>query len=119
MPIYEYRCDDCGRLTEALQRMADPPLTECEHCNGHLKKQVSAPAFQFKGTGWYVTDYAKKSGSASGDSGGSSESGDSGDSGGKSDKSDAGDSSKGDGGGDGGTKKDAAKSPAAKTSSDD
>ncbi|HMB54329.1 MAG TPA: FmdB family zinc ribbon protein [Thermoanaerobaculia bacterium] len=108
MPIYEYRCDDCGRLTEALQRMADPPLTECEHCSGHLRKQVSAPAFQFKGSGWYVTDYANKSGSASGDSG------DSGDSGGK---SDAGDSSKGDGGGD--AKKDAAKSPAAKTSSDD
>ncbi len=43
-----------------MQKMADPPLSECEECGGELKKLVSAPAFQFKGTGWYVTDYARK-----------------------------------------------------------
>lgn len=61
MPLYEYRCQSCGRTTEALQKMSDPPLTVCENCGGELKRLVSAPAVQFKGTGWYVTDYAKKS----------------------------------------------------------
>jgi len=60
MPIYEYQCRQCGERSEALQRLADPPLSECEECGGELKKLISAPAFQFKGTGWYVTDYAKK-----------------------------------------------------------
>lgn len=114
MPIYEYRCDDCGRLTEALQRMADPPLTECEHCSGHLSKQISAPAFQFKGTGWYVTDYAKKSGAGSGGSDESAEK--------SADKSSKGDGG-GDGGSEGGAKKEAAKETAkpaaAKSSGDD
>ena len=63
MPLYEYRCESCGRMHEVLQRLDDPPLTTCPDCGGTLRKQVSAPAFQFKGTGWYVTDYAK-SGSA-------------------------------------------------------
>jgi putative FmdB family regulatory protein len=62
MPIYEYVCESCGRVTEALQRVDDPPLAECGHCGGPLRKLVSAPAFQFKGSGWYVTDYARKSG---------------------------------------------------------
>jgi len=76
MPIYEYRCEACGQQTEALQRLADPPLSECPHCGGPLRKMISAPAFQFKGTGWYVTDYARKGssgdpgGAASGDKGG-------------------------------------------------
>jgi putative FmdB family regulatory protein len=69
MPIYEYLCTSCGKVTEALQRIADPPLTVCPHCQGTLRKQLSAPAFQFKGSGWYVTDYARKSGSGSGASG--------------------------------------------------
>jgi len=60
MPIYEYVCEACGRLTEALQRVSDPPLATCPHCGGALRKRVSAPAFQFKGSGWYVTDYAQK-----------------------------------------------------------
>lgn len=60
MPIYEYQCTSCGNVTEKMQRMSAPPLTECEDCGGELKKLVSAPAFQFKGDGWYVTDYAKK-----------------------------------------------------------
>lgn len=64
MPIYEYSCESCGRVTEALQRFADPPLAACPHCGGTLKKLLSAPAFQFKGQGWYVTDYARKGGAA-------------------------------------------------------
>ena len=60
MPLYEYECTDCGHLTEALQRLGDPPLSECPRCGGPLKKLLSAPAFQFKGSGWYVTDYARK-----------------------------------------------------------
>jgi len=64
MPTYEYRCETCGELTEAMQRIADPPLTECPTCGGTLRKQFSAPAFQFKGSGWYATDYARKAGGA-------------------------------------------------------
>lgn len=60
MPIYEYECQNCGRRTEALQKLDDPPLTTCEVCQGELKKLISSPAFQFKGSGWYVTDYARK-----------------------------------------------------------
>jgi putative FmdB family regulatory protein len=62
MPIYEFGCEKCGRVTEALQRYSDPPLASCPHCGGPVKKRFSAPAFQFKGQGWYATDYAKKSG---------------------------------------------------------
>jgi len=62
MPIYEYRCEDCGELIERMQRLDEPRLTECPKCGGTLRKQVSAPAFQFKGSGWYVTDYARKGG---------------------------------------------------------
>ena len=60
MPIYEYECQQCERHVEVMQRISDPPLTECSECGGELKKLISAPAFQFKGSGWYVTDYAKK-----------------------------------------------------------
>ena len=70
MPIYEYQCQDCGARSEVLQRMSDDPLTTCEICGGTLKKLISAPAFQFKGTGWYVTDYADK-GKKDGDKGSS------------------------------------------------
>ncbi|MBW6494468.1 MAG: zinc ribbon domain-containing protein [Burkholderiaceae bacterium] len=58
MPIYVYRCDDCGRDHEALQKLSDPVLRLCPHC-GHeaLAKQVSAAAFQLKGNGWYATDF--------------------------------------------------------------
>jgi len=62
MPLYEYQCNDCGTVSEEIQRMSDPPLTTCKNCGGELKKLLSAPAFQFKGTGWYVTDYADKGG---------------------------------------------------------
>jgi putative FmdB family regulatory protein len=65
MPIYEYQCQACGRRHEAIQRLADPVLTVCPDCGGALKKLVSSPAFQFKGTGWYATDYANKKGPGS------------------------------------------------------
>jgi putative FmdB family regulatory protein len=58
MPIYEYVCLSCPRKTEAIQRMGEKPLKICPHCGGKLKKAFSAPAIQFKGSGWYVTDYA-------------------------------------------------------------
>jgi len=66
MPIYEYQCQSCGKRTELLQRMADPPLATCPACGGEVKKLVSAPAVQFKGSGWYVTDYAGKGSSSKG-----------------------------------------------------
>jgi putative FmdB family regulatory protein len=59
MPIYEYVCNRCGKKTEAIQRMGESPLKVCPHCGGKLKKAFSAPAIQFKGSGWYVTDYAR------------------------------------------------------------
>lgn len=63
MPIYEYECESCGTRLEAIQRFDDPPLETCE-CGeeGKLRKLISAPSFQFKGDGWYVTDYARKDG---------------------------------------------------------
>ncbi len=59
MPIYEYECDKCGHRFEKIQKFSDPPVEICEKCGGAVHKMQSAPAFQFKGTGWYVTDYAK------------------------------------------------------------
>lgn len=59
MPLYEYRCGSCGRVTEALQSFSDPPLTVCETCGGALAKLLSAPGIHFKGSGWYVSDYAR------------------------------------------------------------
>src|SRR5688572_32159074 len=73
MPLYEYQCQQCGRRNEVLQKMADPPLTVCEVCGGPLKKLASSPSVQFKGSGWYVTDYARKGGggaAAKGEGGG-------------------------------------------------
>ncbi|HYX22029.1 MAG TPA: FmdB family zinc ribbon protein [Thermoanaerobaculia bacterium] len=61
MPLYEYVCNKCAKRTEVIQRMGDAPLKVCPHCGGRLKKAISAPAIQFKGSGWYVTDYARGS----------------------------------------------------------
>jgi putative FmdB family regulatory protein len=61
MPIYEYECSQCGRIEEAIQKFSDKPLTRCGHCSGKLHKLISQSTFHLKGTGWYVTDYAKKS----------------------------------------------------------
>lgn len=65
MPIYEYKCADCGAHFEKLQKTSDEPLKVCEKCSGKLEKQWSLSGFQFKGEGWYVTDYAKKKSSDS------------------------------------------------------
>src|SRR5207302_8614987 len=62
MPIYEYQCAKCGKTIEVIQKMSDKPLKKHEGCGGPLTKLISAAGFQFKGTGWYVTDYARKSG---------------------------------------------------------
>lgn len=67
MPLYEYRCEKCGARVEKIQKFSDPPLATCEKCGGKLTRLLSAPAIQFKGSGWYVTDYARKS--KSGDTG--------------------------------------------------
>jgi len=60
MPIYEYECRKCKAHTEAFQKITDKPLVKCLKCGGRLDKRTSAPAIQFKGSGWYVTDYAGK-----------------------------------------------------------
>ena len=60
MPIYEYQCRKCKAHLEVLQKIIDKPLTKCSKCGGRLEKQWSSTSFQFKGTGWYVTDYAGK-----------------------------------------------------------
>ena len=67
MPLYEYKCLKCGRKTEKIENMNGPHLKKCPHCGGKVEAMFSAPAIQFKGSGWYVTDYGgKKSGSDSG-----------------------------------------------------
>lgn len=63
MPLYEYECATCGEKTEVIRSFSDPPLTVCPNCGGELKKLLSSPALQFKGSGFYLTDYGK-SGSA-------------------------------------------------------
>ena len=60
MPLYEYQCQACGRRFERIQKFSDPPVDVCPTCGGAVDKLVSSPAFQFKGSGWYVTDYARK-----------------------------------------------------------
>jgi putative FmdB family regulatory protein len=65
MPIYEYECENCGRVDEVIQKFSDKPLTKCRYCSGKVHKLISQSSFHLKGTGWYVTDYAKKSGASS------------------------------------------------------
>lgn len=62
MPIYEYKCKKCGAVSESIQKFSDPPLTNCEECgtNGSLEKLMSLNSFHLKGSGWYLTDYARK-----------------------------------------------------------
>src|SRR5215472_8510194 len=64
MPLSEYACHRCGKTFEVMQKFADQPLTVHEDCGGEVERLISPPALQFKGTGWYVTDYARKSGSS-------------------------------------------------------
>jgi putative FmdB family regulatory protein len=65
MPIYEYECESCRKRTEKIQKLSDPLLKKCPHCGGPLRKLISSPAIQFSGSGFYINDYAKKSGSSS------------------------------------------------------
>jgi putative FmdB family regulatory protein len=60
MPLYEYKCSKCGACFEIIQKVNDPPIKTCIKCGGPATKAISAPAIQFKGSGFYITDYAKK-----------------------------------------------------------
>jgi len=99
MPLYEYECTACGNRFERIQKFSDPLVQTCPKCEGAVRKLLSSPAIQFKGSGWYITDYAKKTGTAAGDNG---------------DKRDKDKAEKSDGGGD----KSAAGDSAASASSD-
>jgi putative FmdB family regulatory protein len=79
VPLYEYECPKDGTF-ERMQKFSDPPLSACPTCGGPIEKLLSAPAIQFKGTGWYITDYARKSSGEGKDKGGAKESKDSKDS---------------------------------------
>ena len=57
MPLYEYRCQKCGATIEKIQKFSDAPLVKCKKCGGRLERVLSAPAIQFKGSGWYATDF--------------------------------------------------------------
>ncbi len=61
MPLYEYRCTQCGHRFEKIQKVTDDPVRECPQCKGAVERPLTAPALQFKGAGWYVNDYAGKS----------------------------------------------------------
>jgi putative FmdB family regulatory protein len=74
MPIYEYQCTKCNDRMEVIQRFTDPPYATCAKCGGEMKKLASAPAIQFKGSGFYKTDYASASSKADSKSEGKSES---------------------------------------------
>jgi putative FmdB family regulatory protein len=84
MPLYEYQCKKCHHRFERIQKFSDPHVKKCPDCGGPVEQVVSAPAVQFKGSGWYVTDYAKKSSSGTASSSSNGESG--GDSSGKKDE---------------------------------
>lgn len=60
MPLYEYKCSKCNSVFEVIQKVTEPPLRKCIKCGGAVAKTISAPAIQFKGSGWYITDYSKK-----------------------------------------------------------
>jgi putative FmdB family regulatory protein len=63
MPLYEYCCTDCNKSLEVIQKFSDPDPADCSECGGRLERVLSAPAIRFKGSGWYVNDYARKSSS--------------------------------------------------------
>ena len=109
MALYEYQCAKCGRKTEVIQRFSDPAPTKCPHCGGTLTKLLSSPAFQFKGSGFYSTDYGK--------SGGKPEDSSKGKEGDGASTSEAGAEKKGDSAGEGG--KDSSDSPKEKKDSKD
>jgi putative FmdB family regulatory protein len=65
MPLYEYKCSKCKTKFEVIQKVTEPPIKKCIQCGGVVAKTITAPAIQFKGNGWYITDYAKKTRSES------------------------------------------------------
>ena len=67
MPIYEYECKKCGHRFEVIQKISDGPVKKCEKCKGRVERLISSPAIQFKGSGWYVTDYARKGSGSDGE----------------------------------------------------
>ena len=69
MPLYEYECEKCGHRFEKIQKFSDKMLKKCPECGGRIEQMISAPAVQFKGSGWYVTDYANKPHAPSSDGG--------------------------------------------------
>ncbi len=71
MPLYEYQCEKCGHRFEKIQKFSDKMVKKCPVCGGRVEQMISAPAVQFKGSGWYVTDYANKSHAPASDGGGS------------------------------------------------
>lgn len=74
MPLYEYQCKKCKHRFEKIQKFSDKMLKKCPECGGPIEQMVSAPAVQFKGSGWYVTDYAKKGSSSASSSSSENES---------------------------------------------
>jgi putative FmdB family regulatory protein len=72
MPMYEYACGKCGARFEAIQKFSDPPLVSHDSCGGPVERLLSAPALQFKGSGWYITDYARSASGAKKEANGSS-----------------------------------------------
>jgi putative FmdB family regulatory protein len=89
MPLYEYQCEQCDHRFEVIRKFSDPPVEKCPKCAGPVRKLLSSPAIQFKGSGWYITDYARKGSSAES----KSDSGASGDGADKSEKTDKADKS--------------------------
>ncbi|MGA8310240.1 MAG: zinc ribbon domain-containing protein [Terriglobales bacterium] len=75
MPLYEYECKKCHHRFEKIQKFSDPHVKKCPECGGPIEQVISAPAVQFKGSGWYVTDYAKKSSASSSSSSSNGDSG--------------------------------------------
>ena len=69
MPLFEYQCRKCGVRTEKIQKFSAPTLAKCATCGGTIERLLSSPAIQFKGTGWYITDYARKSSTPAGNNG--------------------------------------------------
>src|SRR5215471_6745276 len=92
MPLYEYQCLECDHQFEVIRKFSDPPVEKCKKCGGPVRKLMSSPAIQFKGSGWYVTDYARK-GSGGGESKPDSSAADSGPKGDSSEKSEKSDKS--------------------------
>jgi putative FmdB family regulatory protein len=64
VPIYEYQCAKCGEVFEAFQKITDEPLTQCKFCKSKVEKLISHSSFQLKGSGWYLTDYSRRSSSS-------------------------------------------------------